>query len=76
MPSVQSAADGWKKLYPDMTAFIDSADFAQNVVNAKGAGDVITDFNAQLDTLKTVRPEDDPRLGPDEPAGRPRPERA
>jgi multiple sugar transport system substrate-binding protein len=56
MPSVQSAADGWKALYPEMTAFIDSADFAQNVVNAKGASDVITDFNAQLEGLKTGDP--------------------
>lgn len=56
MPSVQSAADGWKELYPEMTAFIDSADFAQNVVNARGAADVITDFNSQLLTLKTGDP--------------------
>jgi multiple sugar transport system substrate-binding protein len=39
-----------------MTAFIDSADFAQNVVNARGAADVITDFNSQLLTLKTGDP--------------------
>lgn len=56
MPSVQSAADGWRELYPDMSAFIDSADFAQNVVNAQGAGDVITDFNAQLEGLATGDP--------------------
>lgn len=56
MPSVQSAADGWKELFPEMTAFIDSADFAQNVVNARGAADVITDFNAQLEGLKTGDP--------------------
>lgn len=56
MPSVQSAADGWKDLYPEMTAFIDSAAFAQNVVNAQGAADVITDFNAQLEGLKTGDP--------------------
>ena len=56
MPSVQSAADGWKDLYPEMTAFIDSADFAQNVVNARGAADVITDFNAQLEGLETGDP--------------------
>lgn len=56
MPSVQSAADGWKELYPQMSAFIDSADFAQNVVNAAGASDVITDFNAQLEGLKTGDP--------------------
>ncbi len=56
MPSVQSAADGWRELFPEMTAFIDSADFAQNVVNAQGAADVITDFNAQLEGLKTGDP--------------------
>ncbi|MEZ0447755.1 sugar ABC transporter substrate-binding protein [Cellulomonas sp. ICMP 17802] len=56
MPSVKSAADGWRALYPDMSAFIDSADFAQNVVNAQGAGDVITDFNAQLEGLATGDP--------------------
>ncbi|RMI04902.1 sugar ABC transporter substrate-binding protein [Cellulomonas triticagri] len=56
MPSVQSAADGWKEMYPEMTAFIDSAAFAQNVVNARGAADVITDFNAQLEGLKTGDP--------------------
>ncbi|WP_448060315.1 sugar ABC transporter substrate-binding protein [Cellulomonas hominis] len=56
MPSVQSAADGWKALYPDMTAFIDSAAFAQNVVNAQGASDVITDFNSQLEGLATGDP--------------------
>jgi len=56
MPSVQSAADGWKEQFPEMTAFIDSAGFAQNVVNARGAADVITDFNAQLEGLKTGDP--------------------
>ncbi|WP_454048405.1 sugar ABC transporter substrate-binding protein [Cellulomonas sp. Marseille-Q8402] len=56
MPSVRSAADGWKELFPEMTAFIDSADYAQNVVNARGAADVITDFNAQLEGLKTGDP--------------------
>jgi multiple sugar transport system substrate-binding protein len=56
MPSVQSAAQGWKDAYPELTAFIDSADYAQNVVNARGAADVITDFNAQLEGLKTGDP--------------------
>ncbi len=57
MPSVQSAADGWRDLYPDQAAFIDSADFAQNVVNAQGASDVITDFNAQLEGLASGDPQ-------------------
>lgn len=56
MPSVQSAADGWKELYPEMTAFIDSAEFAQNVVNSQGSSDVIADFNAQLEGLKAADP--------------------
>ncbi|MNY72112.1 hypothetical protein D3C86_2105960 [compost metagenome] len=56
MPSVQSAADGWKALYPEMTAFIDSADVARNVVNARGAADVITDFNARLEGLRSGDP--------------------
>jgi multiple sugar transport system substrate-binding protein len=58
MPSVQSAADGWKKRYPEMSAFIDSAEYAQNVVNAQGWTDVVTDFNAQLETLETSDPKE------------------
>jgi multiple sugar transport system substrate-binding protein len=56
MPSVQSAADGWKALFPETTAFIDSADVARNVVNTRGAADVITDFNARLEGLRSGDP--------------------
>lgn len=56
MPSVQSAADGYKELFPELTAFVDGASYAQGVVNAQGAGDVITDFNSQLSGLKTGDP--------------------
>jgi multiple sugar transport system substrate-binding protein len=56
MPSVQSAADGYKGLFPELTAFVDGAAYAQGVVNAQGAGDVITDFNSQLTGLKTGDP--------------------
>ena len=56
MPSVQSAAAGYKAQFPDDTAFIDSAGFAQNVVNANGAAAVITDFNAQLESLASGDP--------------------
>ena len=35
-----------------------------------GAADVIADFNAQLEALKTGDPQADPRLGPGEPRGR------
>ena len=54
MPSVQSAADGWKKIYPDYSAFIDSADFAKGVPTAAGNGDVVTDLNSKLGSLKTA----------------------
>ncbi len=56
MPSVKSASDGFKSQFPDMAAFVDSADFAQNVVNAQGAAAVITDFNAQLEGLASADP--------------------
>lgn len=54
MPSIQSAADGWKELYPDYSAFIDSADFAAGVPTAVGANDVVTDLNSKLGALKTT----------------------
>lgn len=56
MPSVKSAADGYRQAFPEMAAFIDSADFADNVVNLKGAADVIADFNSQLEGLATGDP--------------------
>jgi len=56
MPSVQSAADQWKSDNPDLVAFLTGADYAQGVPTNKGAADVITDFNAQLESLKTGDP--------------------
>jgi multiple sugar transport system substrate-binding protein len=56
MPSVQSAAAGFASQFPEEQAFIDSAGFAQNVVNAQGAAAVITDFNSQLQGLKSADP--------------------
>lgn len=56
MPSVASAADGYKKLFPDLGAFVDAADYAQTVPNEQGASDVITDFNSQLSTLASSDP--------------------
>jgi multiple sugar transport system substrate-binding protein len=56
MPSVQSAADQWKSENPDLVAFLTGADYAQGVPTNKGAADVITDFNAQLASLKTGDP--------------------
>lgn len=56
MPSVQSAADQWKSDNPDLVAFIDGSDYAQGVPTTKGVVDVITDFNAQLESLKSGDP--------------------
>lgn len=56
MPSVQSAAAAYKSQFPALTAFIDSASFAQNTVTANGAAAVITDFNSKLEGLATGDP--------------------
>ncbi len=56
MPSVQSAAQGFKEALPDEAAFVDSAAFAQNVVRARGASTVISDFNSQLEGLASADP--------------------
>ncbi|MBU4213110.1 MAG: extracellular solute-binding protein [Actinobacteria bacterium] len=56
MPSVESAAAGYKQQFPALSAFVDSATFAQNVVNVPGASDVISDFNSQLEGLATGDP--------------------
>jgi len=57
MPSVSSAADQWKEAYPEMAAFIDGADYAITLPSQVGAGDVISDLNAQIETLKTGDPQ-------------------
>jgi multiple sugar transport system substrate-binding protein len=54
MPSIESAADGWKQEYPEQSAFIDSADFAKGVPTAAGATDVVTDLNSKLAGLRTA----------------------
>ncbi|WP_375383687.1 extracellular solute-binding protein [uncultured Microbacterium sp.] len=56
MPSIQSAADAWKSANPTLTAFLDGATYAQFPPNEAGAADVITDFNSQLESLKTGDP--------------------
>lgn len=56
MPSVESVAEDWKEAYPEMAAFIDSADFAQNLPTQEGASDVIGDMNGQLAGLKNADP--------------------
>jgi multiple sugar transport system substrate-binding protein len=51
MPSVQSAAEDFRTTFPEMTAFVDSAEFAVGMPTAQGVADVIGDFNGQIEGL-------------------------
>ncbi|MFI2365426.1 extracellular solute-binding protein [Promicromonospora sp. NPDC019610] len=57
MPSSQSAAADWTAANPDLTAFLDGAAYAQFPPNWAGATDVITDLNAQLESLESGDPQ-------------------
>ncbi len=57
MPSVASAAEEWKTAFPEFAAFIDGAEYAINLPAQPGTGDVIADFNSQLETLPATEPE-------------------
>ncbi|MGB3374905.1 MAG: extracellular solute-binding protein [Microbacterium sp.] len=56
MPSVQSAAQAWTDANPEDAAFLSGADYAQFLPTQDGTADVIADFNAQLESLKTGDP--------------------
>ena len=58
MPSVESAAEDWKASFPEMAAFIDSAEFAKNLPTQEGASDVVADMNSQLQGLKGADPQE------------------
>ncbi|HET6300539.1 sugar ABC transporter substrate-binding protein [Microbacterium sp.] len=57
MPSVQSAAEQWTADNPELAAFIAGADYAKGVPTNDGISAVISDFNAQLEGLKTGDPQ-------------------
>ncbi|MET0590526.1 MAG: extracellular solute-binding protein [Naasia sp.] len=57
MPSIQSAADQWSTDNPDLAPFLAGADYAQYPPNQAGSAEVIADFNAQLEGLKTGDPQ-------------------
>ncbi len=57
MPSLASAADGYKAEFPEMTAFINGATYAQNLPAMSGAAEVIADLNAQLEGLRNGNPQ-------------------
>ncbi|WP_223628877.1 extracellular solute-binding protein [Microbacterium sp. EST19A] len=56
MPSIQSASEAWTADNPDLAPFLAGAEYAQFPPNQDGATDVIADFNAQLETLKSGDP--------------------
>ena len=56
MPSIQSAADQGRTDNPTLAAFLDGAEYAAFPPNQQGAADVISDFNAQLESLATSDP--------------------
>ncbi|WGD37499.1 extracellular solute-binding protein [Lysinibacter sp. HNR] len=56
MPSVQSAAEDWKNANPALVPFLNSVDFAASMPSLRGASDVISDLNSQLESLATGNP--------------------
>ncbi|WP_394771145.1 extracellular solute-binding protein [Lacisediminihabitans sp.] len=56
MPSIKSAAATWKKDNPLLVPFLNGADYAKGVPTAKGAADVVTDFNSKVESLATGDP--------------------
>lgn len=51
MPALQSAADGYRKAFPDETAFLAGAEYAQGPVTVAGMDPVMKDFDTQLQQL-------------------------
>lgn len=51
MPSVESAAEGFSELFPEQTAFVESAEFAVGMPTLNGASNVIADMNGQIEGL-------------------------
>lgn len=56
MPATKTLSETYKSEFPEMTAFMDGLEYSVTVPTAKGAADVITDLNAQLEGLKTGDP--------------------
>ncbi|MFH5880204.1 extracellular solute-binding protein [Arthrobacter sp. NA-172] len=56
MPSIKSARDEWTTAFPTLAPFMAGADYAQTTPLQKGGADVLKDFNAQLEQLKSKDP--------------------
>lgn len=56
LPSIRSAAAEWKSANPKLAPYLDGATYAKGVPTAKGAADVVTDFNSKLTSLATSDP--------------------
>lgn len=52
MPASKTLADTWKAKFADRSAFMDGLNYSVTVPMAKGAADVVSDLNAQLEGLK------------------------
>jgi multiple sugar transport system substrate-binding protein len=57
MPSLQSAQSAYEKQFPEDSAFLSGAAYAQGPVNAKGMDSVLADFDTGLQQL----PQGDPK---------------
>jgi len=51
IPSTKSGAEAYAKKYPQNASFVAGADYAVSPVNFIGSATVISDFNAQLESL-------------------------
>ena len=56
MPAIQSAADGYKTAFPDESAFLAGASYAQGPVTVAGMDPVLKDFDSQLAGLPGADP--------------------
>jgi multiple sugar transport system substrate-binding protein len=54
MPSIQSAASEWKSQFPQFSAFLDGASYAQGVPKSVGSAAVVADLDSKLAGLKTL----------------------
>jgi multiple sugar transport system substrate-binding protein len=57
MPSIESAAGDWEAANPELAPFLAGSEYAIGMPTNAGSAEVITDFNSQLESLKTGDPQ-------------------